>query len=43
MTIKMMGTTLIKNLKIKKKALEYIKDRKNKIWKKYVANQGKYD
>ena len=32
-----------KKFKDKKKALEYIKDRKNKIWKKYVANQGKYD
>tara|TARA_Y100000768_G_C23784706_1_gene589704 strand:- start:47 stop:793 length:747 start_codon:yes stop_codon:yes gene_type:complete len=32
-----------KKFKDKKKALEYIKDRKNKIWKKYVADQGKYD
>ena len=32
-----------KKFKDKKQALEYIKSRKNKIWKKYVANQGKYD
>ena len=32
-----------KKFKDKKQALDYIKSRKNKIWKKYVANQGKYD